>query len=345
MHGDSVCSPVILTALQLTFYSSGCTHLGAHPWLPRGRRSHDQTVGLISPINHFYRCLFRKQSVVDQYVDDIACTFGVPRSLLNVTAAAKGLIAGNFVIHRKDGSHVRGLAEHEGVLVPNLQEGDSLDFSSLHWVLIIEKEATFRSLISSTKWQDLGRHGLVLTAKGYPDLSSRKFLRHLSNTMPGIPTLALVDFDPDGIAIMSTYKYGSHRMAHEDVAHKGTAGLKLPDLQWLGVQSHHMSRTPVDERGTKTAAIADLQGLMRLTARDRRKAQRMLEWDVCAEDGLEPTWRTELQRMLMLNVKAEMQILDELPGGLVQWLSNVLGPMQRGCGDACGVALDEEMLL
>jgi meiotic recombination protein SPO11 len=34
----------------------------------------------------FYRHpdLFVKQSVVDRYVDDLACTFGVSRSLLNV---------------------------------------------------------------------------------------------------------------------------------------------------------------------------------------------------------------------------------------------------------------------
>lgn len=72
--------------------------------------------------------LFGKQSVVDQYVDDIACTFGVHRALLNVvrsthccgetcltrkTATAKGLIAGNFIFRRKDGSVTHGLSEQE----------------------------------------------------------------------------------------------------------------------------------------------------------------------------------------------------------------------------------------
>ncbi len=62
--------------------------------------------------------LFGKQSVVDRYVDDIASTFQVPRSSLNVVfqrtpsnvcaiaqnlsqvAAAKGLFAGAFIITR-----------------------------------------------------------------------------------------------------------------------------------------------------------------------------------------------------------------------------------------------------
>jgi meiotic recombination protein SPO11 len=136
---------------------------------------------------------------------------------------------------------------------------------------------------------------------------------------------AFVDLDPDGIAIMSTYKYGSYRLAHEDVTPNDTPALSLPDIHWLGVKSHHISRTPVGDEGTDTRALPIPQGLMRLTPRDRNKAARMLEWDLCAEDGPEQGWRQELQTMLALNIKAEMQILDELRGGLVSWLSDKLG--------------------
>jgi meiotic recombination protein SPO11 len=132
---------------------------------------------------------------------------------------------------------------------------------------------------------------------------------------------ALVDLDPDGIAILSTYKYSSYRLAHEEVAPTETLGLSLPNIRWLGVKSHHMSRTPVGDSHTGASAMPELQGLMKLTARDRLKAMRMLEWDLCAVDGPEQEWRQELQSMLMLNVKAEMQILDDLPRGLVSWLS------------------------
>jgi meiotic recombination protein SPO11 len=136
---------------------------------------------------------------------------------------------------------------------------------------------------------------------------------------------ALVDLDPDGIAILSTYKYGSYRLAHEDVTRTDATAPGLANIRWIGVHSHHMSRTPVGEVHVDTSTALGLQGLMRLTARDRTKAARMLEWDLCAEDGPEQGWRQELQKMLMLNIKAEMQILDELPGGLVSWLSRRLG--------------------
>lgn len=212
-------------------------------------------------------------------------------------------------------------------------------------------------MLSSPQWKLLGLCGLVVTvstspgvslrltpvkAKGYPDIASRAFLRKIADQAPHTSMYALIDLDPDGIAILSTYKYGSYRLAHEDVAPTGTPGLSLPDIRWLGVKSHHMSRTPVGDSDTGTGAMPELQGLMKLTPRDRLKAMRMLEWDLCAEDGPEPEWRRELQTMLMLNLKAEMQILDELPGGLVSWLSNelVLGskevltpPLDSSCSD------------
>lgn len=222
--------------------------------------------------------------------------------------------------------------------MPTLHSDDVLDLSSVRCVVIIEKEATFRPLLSSPHWARLApellavtvklhnHRALVLTdplqAKGYPDLASRKFLRRVADNSPHIPMFALVDFDPDGIAIMSTYKYGSSRLAHENVTSTGLPALCLPQLRWLGVQGHHLYRATGTERDFDSGPMFDAQGIMRLTPRDRRKACRMLEWDVCAEDGPEPSWRSELQRMLMLNVKAEMQVLEGVPGGIASWIAS-----------------------
>lgn len=66
---------------------------------------------------------------------------------------------------------------------------------------------------------------------------------------------------------------------------------------------------------------ADKIGLMPLTKRDRRIAIKMLERDVVDE---EMEWRRELQAMLMLNLKAEIQILSSGVGGLEAWLDRKL---------------------
>ncbi|KZM27096.1 ATP binding [Ascochyta rabiei] len=290
----------------------------------------DNTIMTKRDIYYKHADLFVKQAVVDRCVDDLACTFSISRSQLNVTAAAKGLVAGHFTITRKDETQVDGMNDKEGMLVPHIGQGDCLDLTQLHWILVIEKEATFRSVLSTIQWGKTESNGL---AKGYPDIASRRFLRQLADHAPHIPMYAFADLDPDGIAIVSTYKHGSYRLAHEDLVLKDAPALSLPNIRWLGVKWHHISRTHTTKSDTDMTSMPELQGLMRLTARDRNKAARMLEWDLCSETGPEQEWRHELQTMLMLNTKAEMQILDEL-GGVALFLSNEIDRTKHSGGAA-----------
>jgi meiotic recombination protein SPO11 len=121
-----------------------------------------------------------------------------------------------------------------------------------------------------------------------------------------IPIFTFVDFDPDGIGIMSTYKYGSKNLAHE------SADLSVPSIQWLGVRSADMVK-----------AGETAEGVMRLTERDRRLAAKMLERDLYRDGGEETEWRRELQVMLILNRKAEIQILGN-GSALEKWLDRKL---------------------
>jgi len=117
---------------------------------------------------------------------------------------------------------------------------------------------------------------------------------------------ALVDGDPDGMAIMSTYKYGSMAHTHENWK------LNIPSLRWLGLRTSEV----VESLGPDGD-----EALMSLTRRDRRKIVSMLSNNpVWAVDGPEPEWRVELQRMLILNVKAEVEILYDRENGLEKWI-------------------------
>lgn len=119
----------------------------------------------------------------------------------------------------------------------------------------------------------------------------------------------LVDSDPDGMAIMSTYKYGSRAQAHENI------NLTVHGIQWLGLQASEVVSSRLDDDDV----------LIPLTLRDRKKAQDMLARSpVFAEDGPEPAWRGELQHMLMSNVKAEIEVLYEREGGIERWLDRKL---------------------
>ncbi|CAG8464930.1 698_t:CDS:2, partial [Acaulospora morrowiae] len=46
--------------------------------------------------------LFGNQHTVDVAIDELACLFRVPRTCLNVTASAKGLVAGDLKIYQKN---------------------------------------------------------------------------------------------------------------------------------------------------------------------------------------------------------------------------------------------------
>jgi len=118
-----------------------------------------------------------------------------------------------------------------------------------------------------------------------------------------------VDFDPDGIAIMSTYKHGSLALSHEN------ADLNVPSIEWLGLRSRELFNST-------TGGMSE--GLLRLTTRDRKKAMKILEKPLLDEDGEEREWRRELQVMLMLGVKAEMEILADRAGGVCGWVEERL---------------------
>ncbi|PYH96164.1 meiotic recombination protein spo11 [Aspergillus ellipticus CBS 707.79] len=264
---------------------------------------------------------FGSQRVVDALVDDFAHTMGVERAALYVEAAAKGLVVGYYQLITKHQEVIDARFSSQDTLVPRTQDIHSIDLTDVEWVLILEKEAIYRRLASSNydNTSAAGK-GILVTVKGqhhhhpqgkgYPDLSTRAFIRKLFDSRPQFTTTprfyALVDSDPDGMAIMATYKYGSMAFAHEN------RNFNLPDLHWLGLRTSDVIAGVI---------LSGDEALIRLTKRDRKKAIAMLSNNpVWAVDGPELEWRVELQQMLMLNVKAETEILYDSEEGLVGWL-------------------------
>lgn len=146
-------------------------------------------------------------------------------------------------------------------------------------------------------------------------MATRHAAHLLSIASSSIPVFGLTDYDPDGLAILSTYKHGSAALAHQNLT------LTVPRIQRLGLGSAEVGNV-VDE-----SDLHQSQGLLPLTVRDRRRATKMLGWARLDEHGMELEWRRELQVMLMLNIKAELQLLDALEGGIAKWI------MDRICSD------------
>ncbi|KAF8425556.1 Spo11/DNA topoisomerase VI subunit A [Tirmania nivea] len=247
--------------------------------------------------------LFRKQSVVDNIIDDIAYTFGVERGKLNVVAAAKGLVCGHMKMWYKSGDAVECWHDREGILIPSANLIGRIDILDAEWVLVIEKEVQNCEIVP----HDLNQQG-----KGYPDISTREFLRLLSdaaqssasptnspegqNSITRSPRIyAVVDHDPHGLNILSVYKFGSVALAHEN--HR----LVVSQVKLLGIKNEDL------ELSQDECTQNNEHGILSLTGSDRRKAAQLLGK---AYIWSQNEWRSELQKMLFMNVKAEIQAMN-----------------------------------
>ena len=214
-------------------------------------------------------------------------------------------------------------------------------------------QAVFRSMSSTQYWRTsvCGR-GLLVTvctldlpskfmpvnarqAKGYADLSTRSFLHLLHATKPSLPVFALVDYDPDGVNILRCYREGSEGLRHETAAYN-TA------IQWLGIKSeailglavtkntlgssnssqdHGVGRDKSALSSPKLVSSTDCQEpISHLSFRDRKLASSTLERLMSrARDSETNKMMRELQFMMVLGVKAEIQWLDEA-GDISDWL-------------------------
>ncbi|RDA88550.1 hypothetical protein CP532_5870 [Ophiocordyceps camponoti-leonardi (nom. inval.)] len=245
-----------------------------------------------------YQDLFDKQRVVDDLVDDIAVTLDTHRDNLNIVASAKGLLSGRLIIQLRDGSTI------------DASSGDA---------------ATFRSLVSSRYWEtSAAGPGLLITAKGYPDLVTRSFLRRMHEHHAEVPILVVTDLDPDGLNIFRCYRFGA------DGAHN-------LGIHWLGIKTRHVQEAAASipasqlhqRRESLRTSISSTEcrdGISLLSTRDRRVAAHMLARIAarCPDGDAEAeNLKLETQTMLMMNVKAEMQWLDEA-GDMSKWLDDEL---------------------
>ena len=194
------------------------------------------------------------------------------------------------------------------------------------WILVVEKEASFNSLVEAKFDQStaLGP-GILITvsepyqghyskaddsffaqAKGYPDLQSRIFVKHLVDTISPVNRVklyGLFDGDPDGLEIYRCYK-------NESGDSSKATNIQIPEIEFLGVNlCEYLGHSKV------------LNQAVSMTVRDRGRARAML--DRLHEFGDQQERhrvQLSLQTMLMLGVKMEIQALNVEDGGLQAWL-------------------------
>ena len=71
----------------------------------------------------------------------------------------------------------------------------------------------------------------ILEVAGYPDIGTRQFVKAVARH---VPVYMLSDYDPYGIEIFLTYKYGSHAMWNDET-------LKTSSLRWMGLHGRDIA--------------------------------------------------------------------------------------------------------
>lgn len=231
--------------------------------------------------------LFRDQKDSDVVLDDVACMLGCTRSCLNVVASEKGLVVGR-VQFEEDGDFIdctrMGVG---GKAIPPYVDKIARIQSDAKFILLVEKEAAYMRLAEDRFYNKYPC--IVITAKGQPDVATRLFLKKLKTELH-IPVLGLVDSDPYGLKILSVYMTGSKNMSYD------SASLTTSDIKWLGVRP-----SDLDKYGIPPQCRLDM------TDHDMRTGRQLLQEDFIQKN---PEWVKELQLMLKMKKKAEIQALS-----------------------------------
>ncbi|XP_031489736.1 meiotic recombination protein SPO11-1 [Nymphaea colorata] len=238
-------------------------------------------------IYYMHPTIFTDQETVDRAINDICSFFRCSRHDLNVVSANNGLVMGWLRFVEAEHKFDCATYPNTGYPIPVQVEKVKNIISTASYILVVEKETVFQRLADDKFCQS--NRCIVLTGRGYPDVSTRRFLRLLIDELH-LPAYCLVDCDPYGFEIMMTYRFGSMQMAFD------AKSLCIPELRAIGT-------FPSDLR---TYHLPD-RCLLPLTPRDRGKAKAMLQR--CYLHQQAPELRSELQEMLQCGVKFEMEAL------------------------------------
>ncbi|KAK1440255.1 hypothetical protein QVD17_06080 [Tagetes erecta] len=232
--------------------------------------------------------VFREQSVVDRAINDICVLLQCSRHNLNVVSVSKGLVMG--WLRFSEGDRIFNCINHPDAAhaIPVLVEEVKDIVSVADYILVVEKESVFQRLANDCFCKN--NHCIVITGRGYPDIPTRRFLRLLIEQLH-LPAFCLVDCDPYGFDILTTYRFGSMQMAYDAKL------MKLPEINWLGVFPSDAAKFNVPQ-----------QCLLPMTTEDKIKTEAIL--NRCYLQREAPQWRLELQLLLQSGVKFEIEALS-----------------------------------
>ncbi|OAP12700.1 SPO11-2 [Arabidopsis thaliana] len=192
----------------------------------------------------FYKLLcdspdyFSSQIEVNRSVQDVVALLRCSRYSLGIMASSRGLVAGRLFLQEpgKEAVDCSACGSSGFAITGDLNLLDNTIMrTDARYIIIVEKHAIFHRLVEDRVFNHIPC--VFITAKGYPDIATRFFLHRMSTTFPDLPILALVDWNPAGLAILCTFKFGSIGMGLE--AYRYACNVK-----WIGLRGDDLNLIP-----------------------------------------------------------------------------------------------------
>lgn len=241
--------------------------------------------------------LFESQTHSDKALEAVSQLLKVPRNRLNIIASPKGIISGSITYIEDD------METTVGNRILQIPSDPDYITTSASFILVIEKEAVLHRLINE---EFLSRYECILiSGKGYPDLSTREFLHRLVNEFSHIPVLVLTDCDPHGFRILCTYTFGA-------MARPGECEyLAVPFAHWLGLHFEDAKNSALPLTKTDQNILERLLSMPQFSqAPNNYQNQRFA------------LWKQSMQMLIEHRVKFEIESISSIAGkGISEYVS------------------------
>lgn len=277
---------------------------------------------------------------VNSAIQDVCTLLGVTRASLGITCASRGSVSGLIMIREpslmapwQDLSLTASGTNTSGYSIPgSIHHVNSLSLdltSDWHdkrcFLLVVEKDAVFQRLTQDRLFDSVPC--IIITAKGMPDLATRALCHRLSS-LPNVVPIGLVDFNPSGLTILTTYKHGSLKSGDGDK-------FLIPNLKWLGlrsgairvIQEQRLVGVGGREGGSEDERSHVLPCTSELTRRDRSLAAGLMtRLERMGEGG----WCDELRVMTEEGWKSDLESLYSSAGGISAMTPSIARSIIRG---------------
>ncbi|KAK4844885.1 hypothetical protein QYF36_025647 [Acer negundo] len=248
-----------------------------------------------------------KANAAKAFVRDVVALLRCSRYSLGIMASSRGLVAGRLLLQAHYPISVLYIdcILHYILLLLREPNGEAVDCSQCgssgyaisgdlnlleklimktdaRYIIVVEKHAIFHRLVEDRVFNQIP--SILITAKGYPDIATRFLLHRMSRAFPDLPIFALVDWNPAGLAILCTFKFGSIGMGLEAYRY-------ACNVRWLGVRGDDLQLIPE-------------QSLVPLKPRDLQIAKSLMSSEILQEN-----YREELALMVQSGQRAEIEAL------------------------------------